>query len=339
VLSGILLLFVWSLFQWRRLWIPCSGIAALLGCLAIGSVPGLGRLLEETGSAVGDRNNKTWKRDDAILSLTFLDVGEGDAIVLRFPDRRIWILDAGGIRQSQSVEDSAYAFDIGEAVVSRYLWHFWTRRIDRMVLSHPDIDHAGGFPAVMRNFAFNGFDYARAAPDRTIDGLVDFARSRNAPIGQLHAGMEERVGKASVRILNPPAGATFSTTNENSLVLQISLKRFAALLAGDLEKRGEDEVLSQPGLSACQLLKVAHHGSRSGTTDLLLDRIRPRWGIISVGRNNPFGHPSGETLGRLLRHGVRTFSTVDDGALSFETDGERYVLKSHIHGVLERGIL
>ena len=160
-----------------------AGIAALLACLSIGSVPGLGPVLRELRFAARDRKADVWGRNQSILSLTFLDVGEGDSIVIRFPDMRVWVLDAGGLRQAQSTEDSAYAFDIGEAVVSRYLWHFWVRRIDRVMLSHPDIDHAGGTPAVMKNFAFNRFDYARTGPDEIIKGLLDIARERKA----LHA--------------------------------------------------------------------------------------------------------------------------------------------------------
>jgi competence protein ComEC len=121
--------------------------------------------------------------------------------------------------------------------------------------------------------------------------------------------------------------------------MQLSFGRFSALLTGDLEKSGETELLAQPGISGCQLLKVAHHGSRSGTTDAFLDRVQPRWAAISVGRNNPFGHPSRETMYRLRQHGARPLSTIDEGAITIETDGYSYVLKSHIHGILERGYL
>jgi len=87
------------------------------------------------------------------------------------------------------------------------------------------------------------------------------------------------------------------------------------------------------------LLKVAHHGSRWSTMDPLLERIRPRWGVISVGTNNPFGHPSRDVLSRLSRHGVRTIQTSDQGAITFATDGSRYCLCSYVGGILESGPL
>jgi competence protein ComEC len=271
------------------------------------------------------------------LGITFLDVGEGDSIVIRFPDKRVWILDAGGLRQGQSQEDRAYAFDIGEAVVSRYLWHYWIKRIDRVILSHPDIDHAGGVAAVMQNFQVNRFAYGPAGPDKIINELLDIARSKCTRIQQLRAGTHEKIGPVAVRILNPPADRLFNSTNENSLVLELSFKRFSVVLTGDLEKSGEAAILARPDIASCQLLKVAHHGSRSGTTNALLNRLRPTWAVISAGRNNPYGHPSKETVRRLLQHGVQIISTLDSGAVTFETDGERYVLRSHIQGLLNRG--
>jgi competence protein ComEC len=111
------------------------------------------------------------------------------------------------------------------------------------------------------------------------------------------------------------------------------------LMTGDVEGVGEAAVLSYPGELRSQLLKVSHHGSRFGTSEAFLQRASPRWGVISVGRNNPFGHPSREVVARLQRRGVRYFLTTDEGAISFETDGERYKIESHVGGVLESGVL
>jgi competence protein ComEC len=219
------------------------------------------------------------------------------------------------------------------------LWHFWVNRIDRLMLSHPDIDHAGGIMAIMNNFRIGRFEYSQTGPDRILAGILSTARKKQLFTRPLHAGMVEKLGPVAVRLLNPPAHMPFSSTNENSLVLDLSFKRFSALLTGDLEKSGETEVLSQPEMGRRLLLKVAHHGSRSGTSDAFLARTQPRWAIISVGRNNPFGHPSQDTLARILQHRARPVSTMEEGAITFETDGMRYVLKSHLSGILERGKL
>jgi competence protein ComEC len=339
VVAGILLLLAWSFLELRRFWIPCTGIAVLLACVSCGSVPGLSIVMERLRNIFQSKDAKTWQREAPLLSITFLDVGEGDSMVLRFPDRRVWVLDAGGVRQTPSQEEGVHGFDVGEAVVSRYLWHFWVNRIDRLMLSHPDLDHAGGIPAVLKNFPVGIFNCSRAGPDRILTAILGAAQERRIRTQPLHVGMEENIGPVTVRVLNPPDPALFNSTNENSLVLELIFKRFSALLTGDLEKAGETEVLYRSGLGRCLLLKVAHHGSRNGTADAFLDRTQSRWAVISVGRNNPFGHPSKETLARLLQHHARPISTMEEGAITFETDGIHYVLKSHLSGILERGEL
>jgi competence protein ComEC len=283
---------------------------------------------------------ESWQAGSLPLKITFLDVGEGDSIVIRLPDSQIWVLDAGGLHVSPAQEESAYIFDIGEAVVSRYLWSQWFTSLERIVLSHTDLDHVGGMAAVMKNFKINRFEYPPIGADPEIlNKLLEIAKTKNIHTYSPHIGTEEHWGSLSVRVLNPDSGLAEGSTNANSLVLQISLRRFSALFTGDLEKLGEAAILSRQGLRQNQLLKAAHHGSRSATSNALLDAIRPRWAVLSSGRNNPYGHPSPEVLARLRQHHVRALSTMDYGALTFETDGNRYQIKSHVLGMLEEGEL
>ena len=339
ILAGIVALFAWGFFRWRRFWIPCTGIALVLASLSVGSVSVIGILLKEFRHLVQAPNEEFWDKNAPVLSLTFLDVGEGDSTVIRFPDSRVWIVDAGGIGQSPSEEEGVQGFDVGEAVVSRFLWHYWICRIDRLVLSHSDLDHAGGTAALMRNFRIGRLDHAQTGSDRIITAILKTARERQIPIGHFRTGNKESAGSVEVHVLHPPGSAILGSTNEASVVLKFSYKRFSALLTGDLEKSGEALVLSSPGSIHCRLLKVAHHGSRSGTSNMFLDRTQPRWAVISAGRNNPFGHPSKETLARLRSHSVWPLLTTEEGAITMETDGERYLIKSYANGVLERGEL
>jgi competence protein ComEC len=159
VLAGILLLLSWSLFEWRRFWIPCTHVILMLACLSYGSIPALGTLISACKSKINPEPEEIYGSDSQILSFTFLDVGEGDSIVIGFPDRRFWVVDGGGFRQSSSQEEETNGLDIGEAVVSRYLWQQWITKLDRLILSHTDLDHAGGIPAVMKNFRIGRFEY------------------------------------------------------------------------------------------------------------------------------------------------------------------------------------
>jgi competence protein ComEC len=340
IVGGILLLFVWTYFEWRRFYIPCIYIAAVLACLSCGTVPVMGSIIGKCRTAVHNKDKETWPKHASILRFSFLDVGEGDSIVIRFPDGRLWLLDAGGLRMPPSREENANAFDIGEAVVSRFLWHEWITGFERVVMSHTDIDHSGGIPAIMKNFRIAKLDYsASGANGAILNSVLSIARDKGMQSHCLQAGMEEAIGGVTVRTVNPRADAKPGSANEGSLVLQISYNRFSALLTGDLEKTGELELLSQPLNLGGQLLKAAHHGSRNGTSNGFLDRMHPRWAIVSAGRNNPFGHPSHEVLARLLNHGIRPILTLNEGAITFETDGERYVVKTHVSGLLEHGEL
>ena len=337
IVGAILLPFIWSFFEWGRFWIPCTYIALLLVCVSCNSTPPLEGLLGELRHGLGSPKDPSWEKDAAVLSFTFLDVGEGDSTVIRFPDKRTWLLDAGGLRVAPSYEENAYAFDIGEAVVSRYLWHEWIPGIDQLILSHSDQDHAGGVPAVMRNFRVSRLGCSQNRPDAVLDRILKIAGERRVPTNLLHEGKEEQVGAVSVVALHPRPNSGLASSNENSVVLQFSYGRFSALLPGDLERAGEREFLERTPDLRCRLLKVAHHGSRSATSLALLDKTRPQWAVISVGRNNPFGHPSPEVTARLRQRGTHQYLTLDEGAITLETDGTRYVIKSYVRGILEQG--
>jgi competence protein ComEC len=339
IVAGVLLLLWWSLFEWRRFWIPCAYVVLLLSCLSYGSIPVLGILISHCKSKSDPGPDKIRINDSQILSFTFLDVGEGDSIVIGFPDGRFWMVDGGGFRLPVSQEEEANGLDIGEAVVSRYLWQQWITNLDRLVLSHTDLDHAGGIPAVMKNFRINRFEHPQQGSDLILSNILDTARQERLATRQVHAGMEEKAGLVQVHVLNPPPDSTLGSANENSVVLGFHYRNFSALLTGDLEKSGETGFLSRVDGMRFLLLKAAHHGSRWGTSDGFLDRIQPRWAIVSVGRNNPYGHPSKEVLQRLARHGVRSILTCDCGAVTFETDGYKYVCRSYAAGVLGKGEL
>lgn len=329
VVAGILLLFAWCFSGWRRKWIAAVYVALLLICLSRGS-PAL------NVSAQGQRG---WSSHRSILSLTFLDVGQGDAIVMSLPDERKWAVDAGGIHQTQAHGTAEKGFDVGEAVVSRYLWSEWITRIDQAILSHPDVDHVGGMPALLGNFKISRLAYADRTGDPVLSAILRIARERKTQSVRLVAGQLLASGDVVVRVLNPTEHGEVRSTNEDSVVLWIRYRRFSALLTGDLEKIGERELLSRQPDAGSLLLKAAHHGSRSATSDAFLEKVRPRWTVLSSGRNNPYGHPSKEVVFRLLRHGSRLLLTQDLGAITFETDGSRYQIRSHVCGIIEQGLL
>jgi competence protein ComEC len=334
VWSLLLLIFCWCTLRLPRIWIPCGAIVLSLAWSGHGPDAAIYVPTHPESSLSG----RSRSAHPAELRLTFLDVGQGDSIVVQYPDTTVWVLDAGGIRDP-APEGGRHAFDVGEAVVSRYLWWLWVRALDRIVLSHPHQDHAGGIATLLKNFKVERLDYGEPRSDPTIDRLKAIALERQVKSLRVSAGETAFVGGVRVDFINPPADGKARSTNDNSLVLHLHFGRFSALLTGDLEREGELALLARSPSLRAPLLKVAHHGSRSATLDSFLARVRPRWAVLSAGRNNPFGHPSREVLLRLVHHGARPFLTLDQGAITFVTDGERYTLESFRSGVLESGIL
>lgn len=332
VLVGLALLAVWSLSGWRRKWIPWGSILLYLGCLAAAGDPDGGSIDPKAGQP-------PWAAGARVFRIAFLDVGQGDAAVIQLPDGRIWVLDAGGFPEALSQGEDARGLDIGEAVVSRYLWFHWIRRIDRIIASHAHRDHAGGIPALLGNFRVAGFQYAAAREEADWKPLVDAAKTLGLVLRPSAAGREESVAGVRVRTLHPPPLWQGRSPNDASVVLRVDYGSFSALLTGDLDGPGEAKLVGEAADLRSLLLKVPHHGSRSAAGMEFLSRIRPRWAVISAGRNNPFGNPSPETVRRLLRVGARLLPISDLGAVVFETDGRNYRLGSYRCGVLDCGEL
>ena len=337
VLAAVLTLLVCGVLASRPRWLPCLGTCAILTALVLAPPPpGWSRLPGEPPRAGPQKALPS----SGILQLTFLDVGQGDSTVIRFPDSHVWVVDGGGTRISTPEEDRLPTFDVGEAVVSRYLWYLWVRKLDRLILSHPHQDHGGGLPALLRNFSVGAFAYGYARDDPILMRIMAAAGSRRVPAHRISSGEIWHEGAVHVVALSAPEGIGTRSANDSSVVLHVSYGRFSALLPGDMERTAEGALISswRDGLRS-DLVKVAHHGSSSSTTNAFLDRVRPRWAVISAARNNPFGNPAPGVVLRLARRGALPLLTMDHGAITLETDGVNYVLASHVAGVLASGSL
>jgi len=367
VAGSILALFVWHVFDWRAKWLPCATAGGLLMVLAFAAPPahlyrGLAALADSSygfaaisqiarSAGRGPDDRRQGRRSarhrpaapmgsTARMEMTFLDVGQGDSVVIRFPDSRVWVVDAGGTRLDTSGAMSASRFDVGEAVVSRYLWHRWIPWLDLLVLSHPHLDHAGGMPALIRNFRPAGIACESDMENEVIRSIVAAAGAagvRMVPQGSLS---DMQVAGVRIETFRLPQDRYAGPGNDNSLVIRLTYGRFSALLPGDIERAAETELATRwQDDFRVDLLKVAHHGSRSSTSEMFLDRVRPKWAVISAGRNNPFGEPSRDVVLRLARRGVLPLLSMDQGAITLATDGEWYTLSTFVSGVLESRVL
>jgi len=256
------------------------------------------------------------------LRMTVLDVGQGDAILLELPGRRVVLIDGGGLFDDR--------FDIGGRVVVPVLLSRWISRVDVVVLSHPHPDHLNGLKAVLRQVRVGEvWDGGQRASAPTYVWLQETLRQQRIPHKILEAGhVTDAFHPVEIAVLHPPPRllrgsprGPSSDVNSNSLVLRLRYRDVRILLPGDIEDEAERLLLDRGAEVSAQVLKVPHHGGRTSSGPLFLARVRPTVAIVSAGHRNRFGHPHQETLERYRAIGARLFRTDLDGAVTVTTDG------------------
>jgi competence protein ComEC len=252
-----------------------------------------------------------------VLEVTAIDVGQAESTLLITPEGRTILVDAGGgLGPGQS------GIDFGEDILSPYLWSRGFTHLDALVLTHAHSDHIGGMRSIVANFHPSEFWLGPNAETATLSELKRNLREQGAHTVVRRAGDEFEFGGASFRVLSPPPDWQPKPTpqNNDSLVLLVKHRETAALLTGDLEKQLEPAVAAQR--PRADLLKVAHNGSATSTTPVLLAAVQPRFAVIHVGANNSFGHPRKEVLERLAQAKVATYRTDMAGLVTFVLDGK-----------------
>ncbi|MBI4462092.1 MAG: DNA internalization-related competence protein ComEC/Rec2, partial [Acidobacteria bacterium] len=256
------------------------------------------------------------------LEVTVLDVGQGDAIVLALPQGESWLVDAGpgAIRLP---EGYWLGQDTGENVVSPYLWSRGLKQLDRAILTHAHHDHLGGFPAVLDNFRVGEFWVGNNPETPAYRRLLEKAREHKIVISQHGRGEVHELGGARIEILSPPLDQPPDpqSPNNDSLVVRVSYRGQRVLLAGDIERSLEVGLLAAGLPLAADALKVPHHGSRTSASTEFLSAVGASTAVISVGGQNPHGHPHPEVLARLTAASAATFRTDRDGAVTVRTNG------------------
>jgi competence protein ComEC len=246
------------------------------------------------------------------LRVTFIDVGQGDAILVQLPGGKVVLIDAG---------PSSPDFDAGQRTVIPLLGRLGIHAIDLLVITHSHNDHAGGATAILRAVPVKAV--VAVTTNLPKPGAVEGCQSISVRAGDL-LQIDSLV---RFRILSPAQERESEQVQERfanhaSIVLQLCYGRTAMLLAGDAEQEEEQIMVRRFGkLLRATVLKVGHHGASTGTSEELLESVNPEIAIISVGRNNRFGHPSPAVLRRLEMRGVRLLRTDRGGAIVLESDG------------------
>lgn len=275
-------------------------------------------------------------RPDGRLRVDFIDVGQGDAALVTMPDATTLLVDGGGRPNFSRAgfedgAESGEAFErdaqgVGERVVSEYLWWRGLDAIDYVAATHGDADHVQGLADVLRNFRVRAALAARApAGEAEFARFAEEARARRVPVLLVGRGDRLRFGGATVEVLWPPRAADprgGPTRNNDSLVLRVSFGERCFLLTGDIE-RGAESALVASGASAlrCDVVKAAHHGSRTSSSPEFAEAARPRFVVVSAGQASPYGHPHPEVVARWRASGAEVVSTARRGMVTVSTDG------------------
>jgi len=265
------------------------------------------------------------------LRLSVLDVGQGDAVLVHFPNGRRMLVDAGGAPTEGR--------DLGARVVGPTLRARGLRRLDYLVVTHADGDHIGGAATLVREFrpaeVWVGVPVAdHAATAR----LREAARAVGASWRQVVRGERLQVDEVQLDVAHPPAPdwERQRVRNDDSVVLALRYGAVRVVLAGDIGAAVDAEVAQVVEASqrheapaALTVLKVAHHGSAGASTAPLLGMLRPSLAIVSSGAANPFGHPAPATLARLHDIGAEVWRTDREGEVTVSTNGAAIEIRAH----------
>lgn len=278
--------------------------------------------------------DSAFHEEGRLLEVVTLDVGQGDAAVVKFPDGRVMLVD-GGIQRSYYNERKKRQvdYDAGERIVAPYLDMNGVRELELVVLSHQDIDHGGGLAHILKNFEVKSVlgiaDNANYS--KTIQELRALAKDKNT---FEYAGEIEVTPTATLSLLHPIDAASTNLmdtdTNDDSLVMKLSYGEVDILFTGDIEAKAETRLISSGQDLRAEVLKVPHHGSRTSSTAPFIAAVQPKFALFSLGIRNRYGFPHADVVARYRERRCMILRTDELGAITLKTDGKRCWFRFHV---------
>ncbi|HEX6593029.1 MAG TPA: MBL fold metallo-hydrolase [Bacillota bacterium] len=265
----------------------------------------------------------TYSKNIQEMKVHFIDVGQGDSIFIQTPNDKHILID-GGRPES------------GKRVVA-YLKQQQVKTIDLMIATHPDIDHIGGLPYVMKHIQTNEIlDSGKTHTTKTYGRYVREIHKQNIPVTIAQENKTIKIDPLlQIRILN--TYGTFKNNNQSSIVLHVNYDEVDFLFMSDIEHKQEKDLLSTYDLRA-NVIKIAHHGSKTSSSMKFLQQVNPNIAILTYSKQNDFGHPVKRVIHNLNRVHAHIYSTAVFGDLVIWTEGKNYYVfpkKNPINGILE----
>lgn len=247
-------------------------------------------------------------KPEGTLEVHYIDVGQGDATLIKCGSHAM-LIDGGNNNKGTTVQ--------------LYLKKQGVESLDYVIGTHPDADHIGGLDVIVYKYNCEKVimpDYEKDT--RTYQELVDVIHDKNMKITYPVVGEQYALGEAKFTIIAPNSNSYGGNANDYSVAILLEYGKNRFLFTGDAEEASETEMLSNGIELSADVYKVAHHGSRSASTQEFLNAVRPKYAVISCGEGNSYGHPHAEVLNRLRSMGVEVFRTDEQGSIIASSDGE-----------------
>ena len=265
-----------------------------------------------------------------LLEVVTLDVGQGDAAFVRFPDNRTLLID-GGIQRSYYDEkkQKRVDYDVGKRVIEPYLNFQGVRKLDMVVLTHPDVDHGGGLGYILENFEVGRVLGISDMPlnSETHRRLHAIVNANNIPYAFPFAGKLELTPTATLKLLHPIDAASTNLLdqdkNDDSLVIKLTYREVDILFTGDIGKQAEARLIASGEDLRSEILKVPHHGSSTSSSAQFIDAVQPRYAIFSLGQNSQYQFPHSDVVARYQARDCIQLRTDKLAAITLRTDGKR----------------
>ena len=290
-------------------------IKIIIGLVILIVVTIQGNLFDNVSNATASINdssksNKIDAKVNENFSVSFIDVGQADSVLIRNGNYNM-LIDAG------NNED-------GEKLVN-YFKSLGIEEFTYVFATHPHEDHIGGMDDIINNFKIDNYYMSnKLSTTKTFMDVLDALDGCNLKYTVPNKGDTLKLGDANIKVIYP--GDDKSNINDSSIVLKITYGKNSFLLTGDATSNVERKIYNEDIKS--DVLKVAHHGSSYSSTDVFLDKVKPYYAVISVGKNNIYNHPSNKTLEKLNKRNIKVYRTDLDGTIVFISDGDNLSVKA-----------
>ena len=258
---------------------------------------------------------------DGKLKIYFIDVGQGDSMLVKTVRGKNILIDGGGSKDPD--------YDIGEKILVPYLLDRRIKTLDYVIISHFDEDHATGVAQILGKIDVSSIILTRQLEENDIyRHILSIAKEKKIKLIYVKEGDVLKIGGIKISIIHPENKLMINNPmNNNSIVCKVEYNSFSMLLTGDIEMEAEELILRKNINLKADVLKVAHHGSKTSTTGEFLKAINPKVALIGVGKNNNFGHPSNEVIQRLKENGTRIYRTDENGEISITVNKKGRIIK------------